>query len=532
MNIESRRIFMYRLRPLGISIASTVLLLAQSSYAIAPVSANSLTIDDLSQTPSPLPVLPVQPPMGSSPKQPTLNQPPLNQPSSSWSEDYVLGAGDQVQVEVFRIPDYGGDFEVLVGGVLNLPMVGEVLVGGLTLAEAEAAIASAYSRRLRRPIISLSLINPRPLRIGIAGEVTRPGVYTVQREGTQFPSLSGALEIAGGVTRSANLRQIRIQRARSSTPENTRLGNSGQRVDSAQTVTADLWAFLQTGDLGQDFILRDGDTIFVPTQESFNRDEALQIATSSFAADEARPLNIAIVGEVFRPGPYTVTGTARTGEAGLPGGSGSSPIPPTVTRAIQVAGGIRPEANIREIDVYRRTRTGQTQVIRVDLWKLIQSGDIAEDIVLQEGDTISVPQADQIIPEEIAEIAAASFSPDSIRINVVGEVDQPGLVEVSPNTPLSQGVLAAGGFNNRATRGFVELIRLNSDGTVTQSAIEIDFSKGIDEDQNPLLRNNDIIVVNRSASASLADTLDAIASPLTRVLSIFTLPAALLDLLN
>jgi polysaccharide export outer membrane protein len=111
--------------------------------------------------------------------------------------------------------------------------------------------------------------------------------------------------------------------------------------------------------------LRDGDTIFIPTREQFDRYESLQLASASFAADESRPLNIAVVGEVFRPGPYTVTGAARTGEAGLPGGTGSTSIPPTVTRAIQVAGGIKPDANIRRVQVYRRTRDGGEQVIDV-----------------------------------------------------------------------------------------------------------------------------------------------------------------------
>ena len=127
---------------------------------------------------------------------------------------------------------------------------------------------------------------------------------------------------------------------------------------------------------------------------------------------------------------------------------------------------------------------------------------------MQEGDTIYIPQATDLLPEEISEIASASFAPDIIRINVVGEVDQPGLIEVPPNTPLSQGILAAGGFNNRASTGVVELIRLNANGTASNDALPVDFAEGIDEEMNPLLRNNDTIVVRRSTSASFGDTLD------------------------
>lgn len=433
-------------------------------------------------------------------------------------DQYILGAGDQILVDVFRAPQYSGEYEILAGGLLSLPMVGEVSVAGLTLNEASAVISQAYASRLRRPIINVILISPRPLRIGIAGEVTQPGIYTMQREGTKFPTLVDALELADGITQSANVQQIIIRRSGSGTSERILISN--------------LQKFLDTGDLHHDPFLRDGDTIFIPANEQFDHEEARQIAATSFAADENRPLNIAVVGEVFRPGPYTVTGTARTGEAGVPGGGGGTSTPPTVTRAIQVAGGIKPKANIRDIQVYRRTRSGQEQVINVNLWRLLREGALAEDIVLQDGDTIKIAQSPDVSPTEITEVAAASFSPNTITVNVVGEVARPGIVGVAPNTPLSQGILAAGGFNNRATQRSVELVRLNPDGTATKSSIRVDFSVGIDESMNPLLRNNDIIIVRRSSSARISDTLDTISAPLTRAFSIFALPSAILRLFD
>lgn len=433
--------------------------------------------------------------------------------------EYTLGPGDEVQVDIFRIPDYSGVYEVLVDGTLRLPMVGEVLIEGLTLEQAQVRISQVYSDRLRRPIVNLRLLNPRPFRIGIAGEVSRPGSYTLTREGTQFPSLVTALETAGGITQSADLRQITITR---------RTG-----MASEQVLIADLWAFLQTGDLQHNLSLRDGDTIHIPTREAFDPNESLQVATASFAADESRPLNVVVIGEVFRPGPYTVTGTARTGAAGLPGGGGGTSIPPSVTRAIQVAGGIKPEANIREVQIYRRNRNGQQQTIGVNLWNLLAEGDIAQDIILQEGDTVFVPQAEDLLPEEITELASASFSPNTIRINVVGEVNSPGVIEIAPNTPLSQGILAAGGFDNRrASRGEVELIRLNPNGSATRTPIPVDFAQGIDESTNPLLRNNDIIIVGRSTSAALADTLDTLVTPLGRAFSLFSIPLSIFNLLQ
>ena len=82
--------------------------------------------------------------------------------------------------------------------------------------------------------------------------------------------------------------------------------------------------------------------------------------------------------------------------------------------------------------------------------------------------------------------------------------------------------MAAGGFNNtRASRGSAELVRLKDDGTVDRDTIPVDFAEGIDDENNPLLRNNDVIIVNRNGLASLTDTLGTIASPLGGFFSIF-----------
>jgi polysaccharide export outer membrane protein len=436
----------------------------------------------------------------------------------SVDERYTLGPGDQLAITVFMATQYDGNYEVLVDGSLNLPGAGSVMVGGLTMEAATTAVSSAYSGRLRRPIVTLSLVTPRPLRIGVGGEVSKPGAYTLTREGTQFPTIISALELAGGVTQLADIRQVEIQR----------LAQDG----ISRTITIDLWEFLQTGNIGYDLTLRDGDSILVPTVDEFDRVQSAQTTAASFASTDNESLNVAVVGEVFRPGPHTVTGTAQTTSAGLQGQATGSAVAPTVTRAIQVAGGIKPDADVRGVQVFRRTRSGDRQEIDVNLWSLLQTGDLSEDIILQEGDTVYVPTATTLLPSDATELAAASFSPNSIRINVVGEVERPGPVEVPPNTPLNQGVLAAGGFNNRARKVDVELIRLNPDGTVSRRSLPIDFAAGVEEVNNPGLRNNDVIIVNRSAAATAGDALENIVTPLGRALTLFTVPATLLQLFD
>ncbi|MBW4580838.1 MAG: SLBB domain-containing protein [Tildeniella nuda ZEHNDER 1965/U140] len=450
-------------------------------------------------------------------------------PLSSINEAYTLGAGDQIQLDIFDAPEFSGQngrFQVLVDGTLNLPLVGSLSVKGLTLKQASNLLSEKFLRFFKRPLTTVTLLAPRPVSVSIAGEINRPGSYTVSlaqqniSSGTQFPTLTSALKLAGGITQAADVRNIQIRRP--------------QRVGGNQTVTVDLWQFLQTGDRQQDLALRDGDSILIPTATNVNLAESAQLADATFAADQGQPITIAVVGEVFRPGSYTVTSDARTGTAGIPGVSTQTTVTqgvnqttnplPTVTRALQVAGGIKPMADIRRIQIRRLTRSGEERSIDVNLQRLIKDGDLRQDTILQTGDTVVIPTATNLTPAEASEIASASFSPDTIRINVVGEVKQPGVVQVPPNTPLNQALLAAGGFDpRRARKKSVDLIRLNPDGTVTKREVSIDLARGINDQTNPALRNNDIIVVGRSGLTSFTDGLGTVLSPFNSIFSILNI---------
>lgn len=436
----------------------------------------------------------------------------------SQNTGYTLGGGDRLRLDVFNVPEYSGEFQVLVDGTLNLPVVGSVPVAGLTLQEASDRISQRYARYVRRPLITLSLLAARPITLGVAGEVNRPGTYTVALSQTnQFPTVTQAITLAGGVRQSAAIGNVQIRR---------RTTDGGTR-----TINVNLRELLQTGDLTQDITLRDGDSIFIDTATAVDPAQTRQLADASFAANRNEPINVAVVGQVARPGPYAVTGGggatggatgAVTGSVtGSPAGGGTGGGPPTVTRAIQVAGGIKPTADIRNITIRRYTRSGSPQVINVNLWELLRGGDLSQDIILQDGDTIEVPTATAVTAAESTELAAASFSPNTMIVNVVGEVVRPGAIPVPPNTPLNQALLAAGGFNNRARRGEVELVRLNPDGTVSKRDVDVDFDQGISEENNPTLRNNDVIVVNRSGLARFTDTLGSILSPVGGIFSLF-----------
>lgn len=428
---------------------------------------------------------------------------------SQLQEAYILGPADIIQIDIFNVPEYSGPngrYQVLVDGSLNLPLIGRVDVQGLTLQVAAQKFSQLYAEYLTRPIVTVSLLQARPLSIGLAGEVNRPGSYVLNalgagntEAGAQVPTVTRAIQSAGGITQSADLRRVQLRRPQPSGGE--------------QIINLDLKELLQTGDLRQDLSLRDGDTIFIPTQTNVNLAEASQLSTTTLSGDSTRPLNIAVVGEVNRPGSYTMQRVDdQGGQLGLV----------TVTRALQTAGGITQLADIRRVEVRRNTKIGTEQVIDVDLWQLLQAGDLTQDVILDQGDTIVVPTAENIDLTEAPQVASASFSPATITVNVVGEVVKSGAVALPPNTSLNQALLAAGGFNNiRARRQEVELVRLNPNGTVSRRTVPVDFSQELNEETNPALRPNDVIVVGRSRITKTADTITTILSPFVNLFGAF-----------
>jgi len=431
--------------------------------------------------------------------------------------DYALGGGDRIRINVFDVPEYSGEYQVPPGGALYLPLIGGVSVRGLTQQQAAEEIGARYARFLKRPLVTVSLIAPRPINVVVAGEVNKPGSYTVGLEGgagnnpgVQYPTVLGAITLANGVTLSADIRNVQLRRR--------------QGVNAQQVTNLNLSQLVQAGTLNQDITLRDGDTIYVPTATSVSMAEVREFATASFAAPTNQPRTVTVVGAVNRPGSYVVVGGAVTsanptegGGAGTAGGG-----LPTVTRALQLAGGIKPAADIRNVSIRRLTKTGTEQTMNVNLWQLLQAGDVNQDTLVQDGDTVIVPTATAVSPAEATALADANFSPATIRVSVVGEVKTPGAINVKPNTTLNQALLTAGGFSNgRARRSAVDLIRLNPDGSVTKRQVAINMGEGINEQVNPTLRDNDIILVRRNGVAQVGDTLSTIFAPIGSVFSIF-----------
>ncbi|HIK38470.1 MAG: SLBB domain-containing protein [Geminocystis sp.] len=388
-------------------------------------------------------------------------QPPILNPPA-----YTLDGGDVIQVNVFALPQSVAT--VFNDGTITLPLIGVVNVRGKTIPEVNNLLTKLYSKYLKRPAVDVILLKTRPIQVAVVGEVNKPGNYSLSSQEKQA-RVSDLLVLAGGLTVSADIRQIQLKRK-----ENSR----------EEVYFLDFWQLLQRGDLSQDVRLQDGDVVIVPKKENMELGEYRQLADATFGIKYNTPPSITIIGEVNSPGVYT-----------LPVDKGI----PRLTTAIQLGGGVKELADIRNIVVTRTTRDGQTHTIAVNLWDMLQSGDINKDIPLRDGDTIFIPPAKEIEPAEAEKIAMANFSPGKITVNVVGNVRQPGIITLKPNTSLNNAILAAGGFDQAGVNPVVELIRVNPNGTVTKREIKIDLQAAVNEQTNPILKNNDIVVVSGTA---------------------------------
>lgn len=237
-----------------------------------------------------------------------------------------------------------------------------------------------------------------------------------------------------------------------------------------------------------------------------------------------RPMSVTVLGEVQTPGLYQLN---VQGEASaVPGAAAGSPGFPTVVTAIQKAGGITLNADVRQVTLRRMLpgTSGAQKQIDLNLAELLQIGNQLQNPLLFDGDTIIVAKAAQQLPQELMELSATNLTPQTISVNVVGEVKTPGRIALPANSPLSTAILTAGGPNNwRANKSRIELLRIQRNGTATRESFALDYSKGVLAGENPPLKNNDTLIVHRSLYGKSIDVINQVIVPLSTIGSFWNL---------
>lgn len=121
-----------------------------------------------------------------------------------------IQAGDTLAVVVKDQTELSGSFTVLENGTYQQPVVGPVQVAGLTEEEASKRLAGLLEGIVIKPQVAITVSEPRPVNIGVVGEVEDGGPFTVQPD----ESLLAVIARAGGLTPYADKNAIYVVRKR------------------------------------------------------------------------------------------------------------------------------------------------------------------------------------------------------------------------------------------------------------------------------------------------------------------------------
>ena len=427
-------------------------------------------------------------------------------------QNYVLGPGDQVVVDVYGVTQESNTLTVSPDGAVTIPNVGPVHVSGLTVSAAQQRIRSRMGKYYTDSDIKVTVGQTRTIVVNVMGEVRTPGTYTL----SAFATVFHALYKAGGISDLGTLRNIKVYR-------------QGRLIS-----VIDVYEFILNGRLAGNVRLQDNDVVQVgaydcivdiagqvkrPMAYEMRKNESLQTLlrySGGFTGDAYKKSlrvqrkngkmksvhtvdefdwsdfhmedgdsvyveqildryenMVEVNGAVFRPGMYQL-------------GKGVN----SVRSLIERADGLTEEA-LTSRAVLRRLKPNRTQeVLSVDLEGIL-NGSVA-DIPLRNEDVLFIPT--------IAEH-------QNLRtLTITGEVIFPGTYEYADNMTLEDFILQAGGLTDKASTAKVDVARRLVDPKATGADMEIaktyTFSLKdnyvVDDGKNFLLEPYDIVSVRQS----------------------------------
>lgn len=211
-----------------------------------------------------------------------------------------------------------------------------------------------------------------------------------------------------------------------------------------------------------------------------------------------RPTKVTVIGEVTKPGFFEMSGIPR------------------IVNAVQMAGGITANADIRKVMLRRVVgQDGAQKQTFLDLSQIFFMGNQFQNPILFDGDTVIIGRATEPLPDEIIRIGRTNLAPLTINVSILGEVKSPGTIGLPANTPLIEAIFRAGGLAKwRANKNHIELIRFNDNGTTTRQVFSYKQDLNVSNGFNPPLRDRDTIIVNRSFYGEAIDALNDLAVPI------------------
>jgi polysaccharide biosynthesis/export protein len=255
--------------------------------------------------------------------------------------EYKIGPADVLEITLWKGPAANRELlSVRPDGKISFGYVEDLYIKGMTPSRLDDLLTHRLQEYVKNPRIDVLVkeFNSKSVTImgaiGIHGTGSGAGKYELTGKSTVLEMLSKA----GGPTRDANLRDVRIRRKNN------------------QSFSVDLYKAITQGDRNQDIVLDDGDLIFIPTiSKESNR--------------------VYVFGEVENPGVYTFSGSSMR-----------------LFDAVSQAGGITVFAHPESTKIVRGDIT-QPEVVSPNLKGLIEKGDQAQNITLANGDLVYVPRS-------------------------------------------------------------------------------------------------------------------------------------------
>ncbi|MBR0187807.1 MAG: SLBB domain-containing protein, partial [Prevotella sp.] len=394
-------------------------------------------------------------------------------------QNYVLGPGDEVVVDIYGASQKTETLTVSPDGTITVPDYGPIAVSGLTVAAAQAKLRRTLGSQYASSNLQLTVGQTRTIMVNVMGEVKAPGTYTL----SAFATVFHALYMAGGISDLGTLRNVKVYR-------------SGKLV-----TVVDIYEYILNGRLAGNIRLHDNDVIQVGTYESIvdiagrvkrpmayelRKNESLStlMKFSGGFANDAYKKSLRVLRKngrmksVFNVQEFDITsfkmvdGDSVTvdsiidrfenmvevkGSVFRPGMYNLGDKVSSVRSLIEAADGLTEEAMVSRA-VIRRMKANRTQeVVSVDL-KGIMEGSSA-DVPLENEDILFIPT--------LAER-------QNLRtLSIDGEVIFPGIYEYAENSTIEDLILQAGGLTDNASTVKVDVARRIIDPSATTSNMEI-----------------------------------------------------------
>ncbi len=269
--------------------------------------------------------------------------------------DYKIGPEDLLEISVFEVEKLNKTVRVSSQGNISLPLLGVLRVKGLTANQLEKELRELLAEKyLQDPQVSVFIKEYRSQRISVMGAVKEPKVFEVTGQKTILDMLA----MAGGVRDDAGhllflIRPPALEDEVPEVPERGAASKEGKDPDQGglKTFVINLEELLIKGDLTLNLPLIHGDVINIPVSGK-----------------------VFVGGEVWRPGGFILAGKRMT-----------------LSQAIVLAGGVKPQAKGSQTKIFRYSEKGTgREMVSVNVYA-IQKGQ-KEDPYVKESDIIIVPR--------------------------------------------------------------------------------------------------------------------------------------------